>query len=986
MAQRPFVILSLFLIAWFLVPMGPGRNCLGQTWYVRTPDMQLLLNSPEHSYLAGHLTRCFENSLRFHRSLFGYTPSEEITTSLEDYNDYGNAGATAIPWNHLYIGLEPNNYVYETSPTNERMNWVMNHELAHIVATDKAAGADNFFRSVFFGKVVPTNEDPVSMLYGYLTTPRWYSPRWYHEGLAVFFETWMSGGIGRVLGGYDEMVFRTMVNDSSYFYDFVGIESEGKTTDFQIGAVSYLYGTRFMSYLAYRYGPEKLVQWFNRTPGSDAYFGSQFERVFGVSLDDEWSRWIAWEHEWQQANLDSVRRYPTTPYRKITGTALGSVSRTYFDSTRHCLYAAVNLPGQLAGIVSIDLGSGRIDRICNVASPALYDVCSLAFDPAGDQIFFTTHNSRYWRSLNRVDLKTRKTELLIPDQRIGDLVINARDSSVWGVQHHNGYSTIVRIRSPYRDYDRVVRLDYGKDLFDLDFSPDGSSLTGSFIEITGRQTLVRFQTGRLLSGEATPEVILEFDNNNSPYNFVHTPDGKSVIGTSYYSGISNVYRVDLATGKLDALTNAETGIFRPLPVSSDSMVAFRYTGGGFLPVMLAIRECKDVSAIRYLGNEIAEKYPLVRSWTLGSPMAINIDSVMTSTGVYHGLEHLRLASAYPVVEGYKNTVTFGEHISIRDPGEEQFFDLIASYSPNRSLEPDERAHFNGTYFAGWVKATAAYNGSDFYDLFGPTKTSRKGYSASVSYANILLFDPPRTMRYSLGIAGYGGLERLPEFQNVSAPYDRFLTHSARLEYSDISRSLGAVDEEEGRRWSLNLSSTLVNRRYFPRLSGTLDLGFLLPLDHSPVWLRSSAGWSPGDPDESFANFYFGGFGNNWVDHLAEDRYRESYSFPGTELNSISGTNFVREMLEWDLPPIRFRRFGIPTMYSNWMRVALFSSALFTNMGGADQFTGFDLGVQLDIKTILFSSLESTLSLGYALAGETSGRPSREAMASLKILR
>ena len=37
--------------------------------------------------------------------------------------------------------------------------------------------------------------------------------RWYNEGSAVFFETWMAGGLGRAQGGYDEMVFRAKDHD-----------------------------------------------------------------------------------------------------------------------------------------------------------------------------------------------------------------------------------------------------------------------------------------------------------------------------------------------------------------------------------------------------------------------------------------------------------------------------------------------------------------------------------------------------------------------------------------------------------------------------------------------------------------------------------------------------------------------------------------------------------------------------------------------------
>ena len=60
----------------------------------------------------------------------------------------------------------------------------------------------------------------------------------------------MNGGLGRALGGYDEMVFRSLARENQYIYQVVGLESEGTAADFQVGANSYLYGTRFMNYLA----------------------------------------------------------------------------------------------------------------------------------------------------------------------------------------------------------------------------------------------------------------------------------------------------------------------------------------------------------------------------------------------------------------------------------------------------------------------------------------------------------------------------------------------------------------------------------------------------------------------------------------------------------------------------------------------------------------------------------------------------------------
>ena len=124
----------------------------------------------------------------------------------------------------------------------------------------------------------------------------------------------MSGGLGRAQGGYDEMVFRAMVRDDAHFYDPLGLASRGARVDFQTGANAYLYGTRFFTWLAYAYSPEKVVAWLRRDEGSERYYSDQFQHVFGLSLDQAWQDWITFEHEFQRRNLAEVRKYPITPH------------------------------------------------------------------------------------------------------------------------------------------------------------------------------------------------------------------------------------------------------------------------------------------------------------------------------------------------------------------------------------------------------------------------------------------------------------------------------------------------------------------------------------------------------------------------------------------------------------------------------------------------------------------------------------------------
>ncbi|MBP7147582.1 MAG: PD40 domain-containing protein [Acidobacteria bacterium] len=951
-----------------------------------TEFLKVVYYSKDHEYLVPHLVRCFENSLRFHRQLFDYTPSEKIVVLLHDFGDYGHGGTSTVPWNFISIGIEPFDYVYETMPANERLNWLMHHELVHVVATDKAAGPDLRWRSLFTGKVAPTTENPLSMFYSYLTSPRWYSPRWYHEGIAVFLETWMAGGLGRVLGGYDEMVFRTMALEDRHFYDIVGLESEGTTIDFQVGQNSYLYGTRFVVYLALEHGPEKVLRWFSRTPDSRRYFSAQFREVYGVELADEWARWIQWELRWQQRNLERIRIYPVTRDRAVAR-ALGSASRPYFDAARNRVIAAVNYPGTTAHIAAIDLQRGTLSRLGDVSSPALYFVTSLAYDAAGDALFYTTDNSNGWRDLHRLDLASGDHRLLLKDCRAGDLVVNPTDRTLWAVQHHNGLSSIIEIPPPYEGWRTLVTLPYGKDVFDLDISPDGKTVSAALIEVDGHQRLVTMQTAKLLAGDASYEVLHDF-GVNSPANFVFSADGRSLYGSSYQTGVSNLFRWDFAARRMDALTNAESGYFRPLPLPDGRVFAFRYSAEGFVPALLDTGVVEDVNAIDYLGQQVVERHPVVTGWNAGSPARVDLDSVTLRHGDYSAWREFRLGSLYPVLEGYKDSVAAGVRFEGADPAGLHTMHLTAAYSPDEDLATTERIHASFGYSHWPWTVRAAHNGTDFYDLFGPTKTSRKGDALSVSYENYLINEPPRTLQYSLGAAGYWNLERLPQYQNVATNIGEFQAVSAGLGYQRVRRTIGGVEPEKGLGWRLVGNGTHVGADLFTRMRGDIDIGIPLPLDHSSLWLRGSAGSTVGGDESSpFAKFYFGGFGNNWVDDQSVRRYREHYSFPGLELNDLEANQYGKLVLEWTLPPVRFRRAGSPGLYLNWLHFALFAGGIAAESEGLPgrREVG-DAGVQADLKLVMFSSLESTLSLGYARAFEDGRRPGGEWMVSLKLLR
>jgi hypothetical protein len=953
--------------------------------YSQTAEhLEVIYYDPAHEYLVAHLIRAFENTLRFQRGLFRYTPSGKVTIFLEDLEDYGSGGADAIPFNFIRIGIAPFSYAYETIPANERITWTINHEMVHVVANDSFATVDRRFRSLFFGKPAVTPEDPPSMVYSAMATPRQYSPRWYNEGLAAFLETWMAGGLGRALGGYDEMVFRAMVRDDAYIYNLVGLESEGTAIDFQTGVNAYLYGTRFMTWLSRTRGPEKMLEWVRRSDGGKRFFGSRYKEVYGEDLEEGWKKWIAAEREWQQRNLETIRKYPVTKPERLSSKVIGSVSRGFYDESDKVIYAAVRYAGQMGHLAAIHTDTGEVDHLKDIKGSAMYYVTSLAYDSDGRRIFYATDNNQ-WRDINIYDLKTRRSTMVFRNARAGDLAYNRKDKSLWAVEHSNGLSKLTMMRPPYHTGSIIYTFNFGRDLYEIDISPDGRYLTGALTDMTGKQQLVRFEIARLLAGENGFEELHDFEYN-SPGNFVHSPDGRYLYGSSYYTGASNLFRYDTETRKMDVISNAETGLFRPIPLADGSLIAFEYSSKGFVPGRVPTKALEDVNAVPYLGMDLLEKYPVLKTWKLPPASTVDTEKFLTGKGYYSPLHSMQRASMYPIVQGYKSSPAAGLRFDIADRLRLASTSATLSYSPDTALKMSERVHFGfASRWWDW-RLSGYYNYADFYDLFGPTKVSRKGYSLQLGQVKTLLWDLPRTVELQWNIAGYGGMERLPDYQNVATSYRSFLAGNFGLKYSFLEKSQGAVEDEKGTEFGVYSRLNYASSDAFPRVWANYNRGWLLPIHNSSVWVRGSAGKSFGDQSSPFANFYFGGFGNNWVDRFATSRYREYYSFPGVGLNEIAANSYGKILTEWNLPPLRFKSLGTTWMYCNWARLTLFSSGLFTNLNRAPERQYFaNLGSQLDFRIVLFTYMNSTFSAGYAAAADREGRVSTEYMISLKLL-
>ncbi len=973
--------------------VAPGIASSDDRAFVETESLRIIYYDPGENYLIPHTTQSFLSGLEAQKRLFDYVPDGPVNLFLRDLSDQGSASAYVVPRDEIDFEIAPSTEPYETFSSGDRFATTAVHELTHLATKDRASPEDARFRRLFHGKVAVDTAHPESLLYYYLTVPRATAPQWYLEGSAVFTETWMSGGVGRAQGGYDEMVFRAMVHDRAKFYDPLGLVSKGTEIDFQTGANAYLYGTRFMDYLALTYGPQRLLAWWKRDAGSRRYYADQFQQVYGLPLNEVWRQWIDWEHGFQQKNLQAVHEHPLTESRDLTRKTLGDVSRSYLSADRSKLFTAIRYPGQVAHLVSIARSDGAVTPLKEIKGARGYRLTSLAYDPGTATLFYTTNNQTY-RNLEALDLHSGKSRLLLQAARIGDIVYNSADRSLWGLRFVNGLVVLVRVPFPYKRWEKLYVFPSREQAFDLDLSPDGT-LASVSVSGPGRsrgspqETEVRvIRTDVLARGDATP--LHTFMMGAAvPEGFVFSKDGRYLYGSSFYTGVSNIYRYEIATETLTAVSNAAVGFFHPLPIDDSHLIVLRYAANGFVPTVIEAKPTEDLSAVTFLGEQVAEKYPEVQGWVAATPSSVPYESLILRTGAYRPVGALSLEALIPVVEGYQNSVGLGASARFSDPLGFAWLGLDTSYSPDHALASKERLHFTATAHDGDWTTGVAWNRADFYDLFGPTKRSLAGYNGYVSYDRPLVYDPPQTLRFVAKIAYYGDLDTLPGYQNVTSPTQNLFTADAGFIGVDTRASPGAVDAETGHSWSIKVHGYGAQGDFIPRLTGTFDVGFPLPLDHSSIWLRSGASISGGTHSNPLANDYLGGFGNNYVDsgaHGSAQRYRDLLSMPGFDLDALQGKSLVKSMIEWCLPPLRFESLGSPGFYASWARPEIFVAALETNFNtAAYRGNAEDVGAQIDFQLHVMHRLPMMLSVGVARGFGGGGLGTTEFMLSLQVL-
>lgn len=486
-------------------------------------------------------------------------PRGLIDLLISDDFDVSNGFAMPAPSNRIVVYATPPVAESSLRFTDDYLQLVIIHELVHIYHLDRVRGLWAILQKVF-------GRSPLLFVNG-------YQPRWMVEGLAVYYESLLTGS-GRIEGSEHRMIARTAALE----HTFPRIDQLSYVNPrFPYAYAAYAYGSLFMDYLGDKHGDSAVAAYVHRASGRLLPWdlNSPARKVFGRGLTAEFRAWAASlaasqpsyaapMPRWENLTVDGV--YASFPRW------LDDSSIIYTGTPGRESYAAWKLTMR-------DSARGRgplvtRQRIARRHTPTPHTRLadgSLIYSELEYTGPFTVRSDLYVD-----DRRGRRRRLTVgerlsaPDAR--------RDGTVVAMQVIPGGTRLV-LRAPDGTITPITSGGLDEQWAEPRWSPDGRHIAAIRWTRGGTSSVVVLDP----AGRVVHTLVRERVVNATPG---WSPDGAWVYFSSDRTGITNLYRMafspgDSSTPVLQQVSDAQTGLFQPQPSPNGrdlAAVVFRADG------------------------------------------------------------------------------------------------------------------------------------------------------------------------------------------------------------------------------------------------------------------------------------------------------------------------------------------------------------------------------------------------------------------------
>jgi hypothetical protein len=468
-------------------------------------------------------------------------PRSMIHLVVTDNQDNSNGYATPQPVNQIVIFARPTIDAGTLKFVDDWIDMVVVHELAHIFHLDRARGLWSVARTIF-------GRNPFLF-------PNGYSPSWLSEGLAVHFESKLTGS-GRLVGtDFDAIARAHALSDRMPLLNQLSAGS----TIWPTGNIVYTYGGPLMDEMARR-KPGGLREFVDATAaGIPFLLNGKAKKAFGISFDS------LFRLQSDSIRRDALRLQGETPTVKPLVTGGWFSQRPRWVDNETIIWAGADLRS-VPALKQVNVNDGKVSRLSernsnDATTPLPNGVRVFAQQEVTDP--YTQRTDLYLEQNGSTRRLTHGARLTHPDARVC-----GSDICVIAVQLTPGEARLahIRISGDSVEIRRLTEPSAADLLSDPRWSHSGDRIAVTHWQRGGMSAIdILDANGRLVKSISRSRSV-----TGTPS---WAPGDSAIYFTSDRNGRSALYRANVSTGAVTLVAQSATGLFESEPSPDGTRLA-----------------------------------------------------------------------------------------------------------------------------------------------------------------------------------------------------------------------------------------------------------------------------------------------------------------------------------------------------------------------------------------------------------------------------
>ncbi len=523
-------------------------------------------------------------------NLYQYQPGTKYHFIIRDHDDYSN-GAAFYYDNKLEIWATALDFELRGS-----QNWLRNvitHEFTHMIQLQSAKKITSRIPAFYFQAIGYEEDRREDVLHGGPNVIASYPfamtvmPSWFAEGVAQYqlpgldYDTWDS---------HRDMILRTAAIDNRLLtYNEMGVFGKSSLGNEKV----YNHGYAFVSYLADKYGIEKLRSATSNMKGFLTWsFDGALKKATGKSGPDLYAEWVSHLKSKYSVSMRDILA------NQVEGTIIETEGMANFNPTWSpdgtMLAYVTNKGNDYMSQTGLWVGSKEQTKIKKVGGGIAY---SFSWSPDGTKLAYANKSARgeggsHYFDIYILDWRKGKKERITTGARAHSPDWSRDGKNLVFIVNKDGTENLSLMNLETKKVDAITNFQNSEQLSHPRWSPDGKQIVFSFAKNNG-QDLFLLEVG---SNKVTPLLDDAADSRDAAFS----ADGRHIYFSWDKTGIFNIYSMDLKTKETIQWTNVLGGAFMP-SISRDGQLLFStFTFDGYKIALIEKPQAVDPAKAQYL--------------------------------------------------------------------------------------------------------------------------------------------------------------------------------------------------------------------------------------------------------------------------------------------------------------------------------------------------------------------------------------------------